>query len=92
MPHCIGAIDGKHIAVESPANSGSLYYNYKEFFSLVFLVVCDAKYAFTLINIGSDGSNNDFEISAKSLIGKKFDDNKMYFLFAEDLAVSPAIH
>ena len=86
MPHCIGAIDGKHIAIECPANSGSLYYNYKSFFSLVLLTICDAKYTFTLIDIGSYGSNNDCGILAKSLIGKKFDDIKMNLPSAEDLA------
>ena len=86
MPHCIGAIDGKHIAIECPANSGSLYYNYKGFFSLVLLAICDAKYTFTLIDIGNYGSNNDCGILAKSLIGKKFDDIKMNLPSAEDLA------
>ena len=67
-------------------NSGSLYYNYKSFFSLVFLAICDAKYTFTLIDIGSYGSNNDCGILTKSLIGKKFDDIKMNLPSAEDLA------
>ena len=31
MPHCIGATDGKHIAVKCPAKSDSLHYNYKVF-------------------------------------------------------------
>ena len=39
MPHCLGAIDGKHIAVECPANNGSFYYNYKAVFHLVLLEV-----------------------------------------------------
>ena len=86
MPHCIGAIDGKHIAIECPANSGSLYYNYKGFFSLVLLAICDAKYTFTFFDIGSYGINNDCGILAKSLIGKKLDDIKMNLPSAEDLA------
>ena len=86
MPHCIGAIDGKHIAIECPANSGSLYYNYKGFFRLILLAICDAKYTFTLIDVSSYGSNNDCGILAKSLIGKTFDDIQMNLPSAEDLA------
>ena len=64
MRHCIGAIDAKHIAIECPANSGSLYYNYTDSFSLVLIAICNAKYTSTLIDIGSYGRDNDCGILA----------------------------
>lgn len=70
FPHTLGAIDGKHIAMKSPLNSGSLYYNYKGFFSIVLLAVCNARYSFTLVDIGNYGSMNDSGIFNNSNFGK----------------------
>ena len=52
MPHVIGALDGKHIAMDCPKGSGTQDYNYKGFYSLVLLAVCDAKYNFTMVDVG----------------------------------------
>ena len=75
----IGAIDGKHIRIECPKNPGTLYYNYKGFFSIVLMAECDANYCFTLFDIGSYGSNNDSGILANSEMGMRFEVKDLIF-------------
>ena len=77
LGHCIGAIDGKHICIENPPNSGSLYYNYKGFYSIVLLAICDAKCIFTLLDVGQYGSNNDAGVLANSLLSQMLENNSL---------------
>ena len=77
MPHVIGAIDGKHVAMECTKNTGSIYHNYKGFFSQVLLAVCDAKYNFTLIDVGQYGSTNDSAVLKKSELGKRLESHSL---------------
>nr|CAH7754653.1 unnamed protein product [Callosobruchus chinensis] len=62
FPHCICAIDGKHIRLIQPTHTGSLYCNYKHYFSIVLLAVCDANYSFTYIDVGAYGKSSDSAI------------------------------
>ena len=40
-------------------NSGSLFYNYKSYFSIVLLAVASADYRFVMVDVGSYGNSND---------------------------------
>ncbi|XP_068117002.1 uncharacterized protein [Hyperolius riggenbachi] len=66
FPNCLGAIDGKHVRLQKPARSGSLYFNYKKYFSLVLLAVADADYKFVYVDVGSYGGSSDSGIFRRS--------------------------
>ena len=57
MPNCIGALDGRHCRIKKPPNSGSLFFNYRKFFSLVLMGCCDAKKRFIWANVGDFGKS-----------------------------------
>ncbi len=62
FPHTCGALDGKHIACRCPPQSGSLYYNYKGFYSIVLMALVDADYKFIWADLGGMGSASDAQI------------------------------
>ena len=59
FPNCTGAIDGKHVMIQCPFNSGSLFYNCKSYFSIVLLAVPSADYRFVMVDVGAYRSSND---------------------------------
>lgn len=75
FPNCIGAIDGKHIAIECPANSGSNIFNNKGTYSIVLLALVDNNYNFTCIDIGAHGSLSGGGIFNISSLKKVIEDN-----------------
>ncbi|XP_053597638.1 uncharacterized protein LOC103578317, partial [Microplitis demolitor] len=87
FPHCIGAIDGKHIQIQCPDNAGSLYFNYKKTHSIVLLGICDANYSFLFVDIGAYGRRSDGGIFRDSPMGQKFEKHEMNVPDAELLTI-----
>jgi len=79
FPHCCGAIDGKHIAIKKPPHSGSRYYNYKGFFSIVLLALVGADYRFLYVDVGAHGASSDAQIYNRSNLKEALIDNSIGF-------------
>ena len=66
LPHCIGAVDGKHIRIQNPHLAGSHFFNYKKFYSMVLMAVVDADYKFIYIDVGAVVAESDGGVWART--------------------------
>lgn len=83
FPNCLGAIDGKHIRLKCPQHSGTMFYNYKNFYSVVLQAVADGNYKFITIDVGGYGKQSD---------GGTFRSSSLYHLLQSDaLNIPPDI-
>lgn len=73
LPNCVGSLDGKHIRITAPINSGSTFINDKGYFSIVLLAVVDADGFFLTIDVGVYGRNSDGRVLQVSSFGQAMD-------------------
>lgn len=75
FPHCIGALDGKHIMILPPPHTGTEYFNYKGHFSIVLLALVDSDYCFMFADIGCSGRISDGGVYNQSILKQKINTN-----------------
>lgn len=85
FPNCLGAIDGKHVRIRKSRMSGSLFYNYKNFFSIVLLAIVDAKYNFIYIDVGAFGKESDSTVFERSNLYEKLENNDLHINLCQEL-------
>ncbi|XP_050501018.1 uncharacterized protein LOC126880978 [Diabrotica virgifera virgifera] len=77
FPNCVGAMDGKHISIQAPINSGTDFFNYKSFFSIVLFAVVDANYNFIYANVGCQGRISDGGVFNDSYFKECLEENTL---------------
>lgn len=56
---------------------GSVFFNYKGFFSIVLLALVDADYKFTFVDVGSNGRISDGGVLRESYLQAALDTNSL---------------
>ncbi|XP_034024535.1 putative nuclease HARBI1 [Thalassophryne amazonica] len=75
--HTVGATDGKHVACKAPPNTGSKYYNYKGFFSIILLGLVSSGYRFLWADGSGNGAALDAQIYNHSELRQSLDDGNI---------------
>lgn len=77
FPNLVGAVDGKHIRCINPKNSGTMFFNYKKYFSILLMAVVDSEYCFVSIDVGAYGRESDSTVFKDCPFGKKLYSNQL---------------
>ena len=77
LPHCLGAIDGKHVRILHPPKTGSDYYNYKGYFTVVLMAVVGSNYEFLFSDVGCQGRISDGGVLRNTLFYQALEMGKL---------------
>ena len=91
FPNCVAALDGKHVVMQAPANTGSTYFNYKGQFAMVLMAAVDADYNFIYVSIGSAGRESDGSIFRSLDLGRRLADGSLQLPGPKALPGTPTV-
>ena len=77
FPNCLDTADGKHISMLKPTGSGSQYYNYRDFFSILLLAFVDYNYKFVFGDVSCQGRISDGVVYRNSSLHTALENNKL---------------
>jgi hypothetical protein len=63
--------------LQKPPKSGSTFYNYKHFFSIVLMALVDANYRFIYVNVGAQGRLSDAGVFSNSRLSTLLESKKL---------------
>ncbi|KAM4019359.1 uncharacterized protein ACNLHF_000061 [Anomaloglossus baeobatrachus] len=78
FPNCGGALDGKHVRITQPRNSGSYFYNYKGYFSLIMMALVNANYEFINVDVGMNGRVSDGGVLEHTAFGEHLQNGALH--------------
>lgn len=71
-------MDGKHVVIQSPMNSGNDYDNYKLQSSIVLFALVDANYRFLFVDVGSKGRISDGGVFKNTSLYRKLEQKDLH--------------
>jgi len=77
FPHCLGAIDGKHVHFVPPKDSGSQYFNYKKTHSIVLMAIANAHCEFIYCDVGTNGRISDGGVINNTIFYERLVNNQL---------------
>uniref|UniRef100_A0A0P4W889 DDE Tnp4 domain-containing protein n=1 Tax=Scylla olivacea TaxID=85551 RepID=A0A0P4W889_SCYOL len=79
FPHTCGSLDGKHVAIRRPLNSGTMYFNYKGFYFIILMALVDADNKFIWEDVCGAGPASNAQIYNTSELKECVEDGTLGF-------------